>query len=232
MARSRLLQSFYASTPWRQLRLKLIMERGNVCERCGKVITNTEEIIGHHTIELNDNNVRDHMISLNPDLIELVCFDCHNNDHDRFNGGVKVSKERGVYLIYGPPLSGKKTYVRKHMTQGDLVVDMDSLFEAISFQTRYIKPDKLLPNVMDVNKLLLDHIKTRHGTWHSAWIVGGYADKYRREMTIKDTGATPVLMDTSKDECLMRLEMLRDERMKQKREWEIYINGWFEKYQP
>lgn len=232
MASSRLLQSFYASKPWRELRLRLIMERGNKCQRCGKVIVNTIEIIGHHKVELDDKNVLDHMISLNPDLIELICFDCHNDDHDRFNGGVKTPKPKGVYLVYGPPLSGKSSYVVANMTPGDLVVDMDSLYEAISYQPKYIKPDKLLANVIDVQRLLLDHIKTRHGTWRSAWIVGGFADKYRREMTIKETGATPVFIETSKDECLMRLEMLRDERMKHKKEWEIYINRWFERYQP
>lgn len=208
------------------------MQRGNKCERCDKVIVNTIEIIGHHKIELNDKNVYDHSISLNPELIELICFDCHNEEHDRFQGGRVEPKPKGVYLIYGPPLSGKSSYVRENMTPGDLVIDMDSLFEAIGYQQTYIKPDNLLPNVIAVQKLLIDQVKTRYGTWRSAWIVGGYADKYKREMVIKETGAIPVLLDISKDECLMRLEMVRDERMKHKREWETYINRWFDRYQP
>ena len=226
------MNSFYASKPWRTLRQTLIMQRGNKCERCGKVIVNVIDIIGHHKVELNDTNVHDHNISLNPELIELICFECHNDEHDRFNGGRKEQKPKGVYLIYGPPLSGKSTYVKQNMTPGDLVVDMDNLFEAISYQQTYIKPDSLLPNIMAVQRLLIDQIKTRYGSWRSAWIVGGYADKYKREMIIKETGAIPVLLDISKDECLMRLEMLRDERMKHKREWETYINRWFDRYQP
>lgn len=230
MASSKLLQSFYASTPWRNLRLTLILERGNICEYCGTVIVNTNEIIGHHTIELNDTNVKDHTISLNPELIKLSCFDCHNKQEGHFLN--PTNKPRGIYLVYGPPLAGKKTYVIENMSEGDIVVDIDALYEAISYQPKYIKPDKLLTNVIDVQRLLLDHIKTRQGKWRSAWIVGGYADKYRREMTIKDTGATPIFIDTSKDECLMRLGMIKDNRSKSKKEWETYINRWFERYQP
>ena len=132
------------------------------------VIVNPVDIIGHHKVELNDKNVYDHSISLNPELIELICFDCHNVEHDRFQGGRVQPKPRGVYLIYGPPLSGKSSYVRENMTPGDLVIDMDSLFEAISYQQTYIKPDSLLPNVMAVQRLLIDQIKTRHGSWRSA----------------------------------------------------------------
>lgn len=232
MAKSRMLQSFYASKPWRTLRQTLIFIRGNKCEECGCIIGNPEDIIGHHTIELNDKNVLDHSISLNPELIKLVCSDCHNKQPGHFLDGKTKQVERGVYLIYGPPLAGKSSYVLEYMTPGDIVVDMDSLYEAISYQTRYDKPDSLLPNVMGVQRLLLDFIKTRHGSWRSAWIVGGYADKYKREMVIKDTGAIPVLIEATKEECLARLEGVRDNRHSSKRDWITYIEKWFEKYQP
>jgi hypothetical protein len=193
-------------------------------------VQDPKDIIGHHTIELDDTNVMDHTISLNPELIKLVCFDCHNKLPGHFSNA--RPKPRGIYLVYGPPLAGKSSYVREHMSAGDLVVDMDSLYEAISHLPRYDKPDKLMPNVIEVHKLLLDHIKTRHGTWRSAWIIGGYADKHRREMVIKDTGAEPVLIEASKEACLMRLKHLSDGRHKQKTEWESYINKWFDTYRP
>lgn len=231
MAQSKLLQSFYASKLWRNLRLSLIMERGSICAHCGKVIVNPEEIIGHHTIELDDTNVLDHSISLNPELIELVCFDCHNKIDGHFLNQSKP-KPRGIYLVYGPPLAGKERYVREHMSPGDIVVDMDSLFEAISYQPRYVKPDKLLSNVYDMQRLLIDHIKTRHGNWRSAWIIGGYADKYKRDLVTKETGAEPVFIECTREACLMRLDAIRDDRSKSKSEWRGYIDKWFETYQP
>ena len=230
MAKSRILQSFYASKPWIQLRQTLIFLRGNKCEECGCVIVNPVDIIGHHEIELNDRNVLDHSISLNPELIKLLCKECHNKQPGHFlNKGTVL--ERGVYLVYGPPLSGKSSFVLEHMTPGDIVVDMDNLYEAISYLPRYNKPDGLIANVIDVQKLLFDHIKTRHGSWHSAWIIGGFADKYKRDMVIKDTGAKPILIESTKEQCLARLDGVRDERQKNKRNWSIYIETWFEKYQ-
>lgn len=195
------------------------------------VIADPEDIIGHHTIELDDSNVLDHSISLNPELIELVCFDCHNKIEGHFLNRSKP-KPRGIYLIYGPPLSGKSSYVRDNMQPGDIVVDMDSLYEAISYQPRYNKPDKLLVNVLDIQRQLIDQIKTRHGTWRSAWIIGGYADKYKREMVIKETGAEAIHIEVSKEACMMRLDGLRDGRQKQKAEWASYINKWFDTYTP
>ncbi len=34
-----------------------------------------------------------------------------------------------VYIVYGPPMSGKTSYVIEHMEKGDIVVDMDSLYK-------------------------------------------------------------------------------------------------------
>jgi hypothetical protein len=206
------------------------MERGNTCQCCGKLINDPADIIGHHTIELDDNNVHDHSISLNPELIELVCNDCHNRIDGHFLNN--KPKPRGVFLVYGPPLSGKSSYVVENMAEGDLVVDMDSLFEAVSYQPRYEKPSKLLVNVYDLQRILIDHIKTRHGSWRSAWIVGGYADKYKRDLVIKETNAEPILIELTREACLMRLDAIRDNRSKQKAEWKTYIDKWFETYQP
>lgn len=225
MAKYAVLQSFYASDEWIIFRLNLILKRGPVCQKCGKRIANPKEIIGHHKIELTPENVHDHMISLNPDNVELVCFDCHEEIHCRF--GHKPA--HNVYLVYGPPLSGKTSFVAERLRRGDIVIDMDLLYQAVSMLPSYDKPNNLLANVRGIQNLLLDNIKTRYGKWYSAWIIGGYAERHRREKLADDLGAELVFLNVSKDECLRRLG-LDEGRRYRKDEWRRYIDKWFEQY--
>lgn len=226
MAKHAVLKSFYASQQWVDLRLLLINERGNRCARCERIIARSKDLIGHHTIELTPENVHDHAVSLNPELIEIICFDCHNIEHHRFGG----QTGREVYLVYGPPMSGKSSFVREQVRRGDIVVDMDRLYTAVSMLPDYDKPDNLLTNVFGIHNVLIDNIKTRHGKWNTAWIVGGYADRYKRERMADDLGAELVFCDVSKDECLRRL-LLDEERRYRQDEWRGYITAWFDKYQ-
>ncbi|MBT2735146.1 HNH endonuclease [Bacillus sp. ISL-7] len=225
MAKYAVLKSFYASEKWINFRLGLINERGTKCSRCGERIAKSRDLIGHHKIELTPENVHDYTISLNPDQVDLVCFDCHNKDHNRF--GYKATKQ--VYLVYGPPMSGKISYVRDNISRGDIVVDMDRLYEAITMLPSYDKPDQLFSNVIGIHNQLIDNIKTRYGKWTNAWVIGGYADKYKREKLANDLGAEIIFCDVSKEECLRRLNMDQD-RIYRQDEWEGYINKWFEQY--
>lgn len=225
MAKYSILKSFYASEAWIKFRLGLIAERGNRCEKCGKIIPRSIEIIAHHKIELTPENVNDYMISLNPENILLVCFDCHNEIHNRFG----AQAEKGVYVVFGPPLSGKHTYVKQSLRRGDLVVDMDLLYQAMSLLPSFDKPDNLLTNVRGVFNLLVDNVKTRYGKWHSAWVITGGADKYQREKLANDLGAELIFCDVSREEVLSRLELDEDRRYR-KDEWRGYIEKWFGSY--
>lgn len=226
MARHSVLQAFYTSKPWIDFRLRLIVERGLRCEHCGQLVIHARELTAHHKIELTPENVHDHMISLNPELVMLVHHKCHNEIHKRFG----AKRSRSVYLVYGPPLAGKKSFVADRMMRGDLVVDMDRLYEAISFQPSYDKPDNLLSNVMGIHNHLLDNIKTRMGKWGDAWVIGGYPDKFKRERTANDLGAELVFIGASIEECLSRLAA-DPQRQHVQVEWRGYIGKWFEQYQ-
>lgn len=225
MAKHVVLKTFYNSDKWSIFRLNLIAERGNKCSRCKQTIAKSKDIIGHHKIELTPENVHDHMISLNPELVDLVCFDCHNKEHNRFGH----SGEKKVFLVYGPPMSGKTTFVNENMQRGDIVVDMDRLYAAITGLPEYDKPDNLLPIIRGIHNVLIDNIKTRYGKWHNAWVIGGYADKYKRERLANDIGAEIIFCDVSKQECLNRLKVDAGRQYRQD-EWEGYIDKWFESY--
>lgn len=230
MAKYAILQTFYASSKWRNFRLGLILERskehnGVICEKCRKLIVKPIDIHAHHKVELTPENVNDYSISLNPDKIELICHACHDKEHYRF--GYKPGKK--VYLVYGAPLAGKKTFVKENIERGDIVVDMDRLYEAVSMLPSYDKPDNLLANVLSIRTLLLDNVKTRYGKWYNAWIIGGYADKFKRERLAEELGAELVCIEATKEECYARLNV-DQERKYRVAEWQKYINEWFEKY--
>jgi predicted kinase len=225
MARYAILQSFYASDDWIKFRLGLIAERGPYCQKCGRLIANHIDIIGHHKIPLTPENVHDRMISLNPENVDLVCFDCHNEIENRFGH----YKQRGVYIVFGAPLSGKHTLVQQRVSRGDIIIDMDRLYAAVSGLPSYDKPDGLLSNVRGIYNLLLDNIKTRYGKWNSAWIIGGYADRHKREKLAEDLGAELIFCNVSKEECLQRLA-IDEARRYRKDEWQCYIEKWFDEY--
>lgn len=227
MAMYSILKSFYASEKWIKFRLSLIAERGSKCQHCGKIIIKSTDIIAHHIKELTPENVNDYNISLNPNNILLVHSDCHNFIHKRF--GYSNTGENVVYLVFGSPLSGKTTFVKQQMRRGDLLVDMDKLYEAVSLLPSFDKPNNLLSNVMGIHNLLIDNIKTRYGKWNNAWVIGGYADKYKREKMANDLGAELIFCDVTKEECLFRLEQDED-RQYRRDEWKRYIDKWFETY--
>lgn len=225
------IRAFYNSKDWIKFRMQIIEERssnGIYCEYCGKGITAAGEVEIDHVKELTLENVNDYTICLNPENVKIACHNCHNKKHDRFVG----FKERKAFLIYGPPLSGKYTYVKEHMVRGDMVIDIDRLFQAITYNPLYDKPEAVKYNVFAMKNLLLDNVKTRYGKFRNAWIVGGYANKIDRERLGKELGAEMVFINTPREECIKRLDTCNDYRRYQKTEWKQYIDRWFDEYIP
>ena len=225
-----MVNDFYRSKEWIELMQIIKLERVNddgliICEHCGKPIVQKYDCIGHHIIELTEKNYTDSNVSLNPNNIMLVHHKCHNKIHDRL--GLSYTKQ--VYLVYGSPLSGKSTYVKDNMSYGDLVIDMDNIWQCISGQDRYIKPNRLKQNVFAIRDSLIDMVRVRRGNWLNAYIIGGYPLISERERLIKSLGAREIFIDTSKEECIQRLKSLNDKRSS---DYERYINDWWDRYRP
>ena len=221
------LDNFYQSKAWRKLLQGLKIDRLNadgqiICEYCGKPIVRAYDIIGHHKQELTEDNVNDYNVSLNPDNVALVHARCHNYIHDKLG-----YSRRQVFLVYGSPLSGKSTWVKANMGEGDLVIDMDNLWQAVSCCDRYVKPNRLKAVVFRLRDTLLESVKYRLGKWNNAYIIGGYPLQSERERLCKELGAREVFIDTSRAECLERLMSLQDRDLV---EWTKYIEDWWNKF--
>jgi adenylate kinase family enzyme len=218
---------FYTSRTWRAFRELVIIENGGVCNRCHKVFTDTSQLEVHHIKHLKGNDYDDYNKTLNKENVEVICHQCHNEEHGRF------ITHKEVILVYGPPLSGKSTYVKENKGYSDIVVDLDKLQEAITLMPTYQEVPAVKRNLFSVRDLLLDHIKTRYGKWKTAWIIGGYPNTFDRDRIINDLQVdAAILMETTQEECLNRLENVNDYRKQYKTEWQEYISRWFSQYTP
>lgn len=229
-------KKFYNSKEWCIFREQEVLrrtdEKGVRCEKCNEYITESRHIQLHHITELTPQNIDNVMITLNPENIMLLCQRCHNMIHGRYcKGAIRKVKPKKVNIVYGPPMSGKKTLVKQYMQPGDLVVDMDKLYEAMSFMPLYNKPNQIKFNVLAVRNLIIDQIKTRYGNFTNAWIVGGYANKVDRERLAKELGAELIYCEVDKEDCYYKLEYCDDYRQEKQEEWKEYIDKWFDEYQ-
>lgn len=222
------LYNFYRSREWENLLKVIKLQRadshGNIiCEHCDKPILKAYDCIGHHITELTEENYTDYNISLNPVNIKLVHHKCHNIIHNKL-----YSNNRQVFIVYGSPLAGKSTYVRESMTEGDLIIDIDNIWECVSGCDRYVKPNRLKSVVFAVRDNLLESVKYRRGKWLNAYIIGGYPYKAERDRLIDTLGAREVFIDTPYEECIKRLQSCDDRDVKL---WEQYISDWWLQYQ-
>lgn len=220
------LYNFYRSDSWESLLKVLKLERLQdgelICEYCGKPIVKAYDCIGHHRIELTEENYTDYNISLNPLNVMLVHHRCHNLIHNKLS-----YSGRQVFIVYGSPLSGKTSYVREAMSEGDLIVDLDNIWQAISGCDRYVKPARLKAIVFSVRDNLLESIRYRRGKWLNAYIIGGYPYQAERERLADQLGARLIHIDTDKEECLNRLAA---DESRDFNEWSQYIEDYFLKY--
>ena len=217
------VSEFYKSREWEKLLEILKLERVNdtgqvICSYCHKPITRKYDCIGHHRIELTEQNVNDADVSLNPDNIALVHFRCHNLIHRRFEGFYQQ-----VYLVYGPPCAGKTTWVNSVANSDDLIIDIDRIWECLCNSDRYHKPNRIKSNVFGVRDALIDMVKVRKGMWRNAYIIGTYPLRTDRDRICSQLRAREIFIYESKEECMGRAS---DEK------WKQYINEWFDDYVP
>jgi hypothetical protein len=221
------LSTFYRSREWERLLKQLRIDRLNddgqiICEYCGRPITKAYDMIGHHKTELTEANVNDFTVSLNPENIAYVHHRCHNFIHNKLGYAV-----REVFLVYGAPMSGKETWVRNNMSEGDLIIDIDSIWQCVSGCERYVKPNRLKSVVFRVRDSLLEAVRYRAGKWNNCYIIGGYPLSSERERLCKELGAREVFIEASKDDCIARLDTREGV---DKAEWMKYIEDWFAKF--
>lgn len=209
------IHDLYISSDFRKLRELLMNERASsedcvlYCEHCHKPIVLPYDCIAHHKIEVTLSNLHDASVTLNPDNIMLVHHKCHNEIHKRFGRLI-----RKVYMVWGAPRAGKTTYVDEVKEHGDIVVDMDAIWQCTG-DDGLDKPNALKPVVFAVRDALYQCILTRLGSWENAYIITTRPDARLADKL----GAEFIYIPSTREECLERCNNAR---------WMVYVNDWFD----
>lgn len=234
---------FYNGSDWANCKAQVTQERlkdgALYCEHCGKLIlksfnpnakNNKGAIVYHHKQYLTNQNVNDASIAINPQNIAVLHWQCHNDIHNRFNG-TAVAIERKVYIVTGASCSGKTTFVRDRMQEGDIVLDIDDIWQTLSGLPRYTKPNTLKPIVFNMRLALKEQIAKGAGSWRNAYIIESLplaTDRKREAERYKAHNTEIVTMEASREECLNRLYTMPEGR--DIKAYEEYINNYFDDY--
>lgn len=243
-------KKFYASDAWHRCRDGYIAERvkidGGMCEMCHRVPG--EEV--HHVKMLTPGNIQDPEISLNWDNLMYLCRDCHFKVHRELilkgfeqKSRQHILNDRGFYfdrdgrlkrmkvsIIYGSPGSGKTTYVREHMEDSDLVVELDQIEYALGY--RRMGCSNLLPLALRIRDMIYQLIEDRDPVidCRHVWIVATLPKKSDREELAKRVKADELhLCEATQAECEDRVR--KDEGRQDKQIELAIIEKWFEDYE-
>ncbi|MBQ9005982.1 MAG: HNH endonuclease [Atopobiaceae bacterium] len=78
---------FYKSKAWADVRSVVLDRSHGLCERCMERGEVKPADVVHHTTPLNEVNVNDPDVSLNPDRLMALCHDCHTEVHQLLGVG-------------------------------------------------------------------------------------------------------------------------------------------------
>ena len=110
-----------------------------------------------------------------------------------------------TYLIYGSPCSGKSHYIKEHMTDGDLVCDVDLIYGAISNHDPHDADLYVHEVALMLRQNLLDIIRDRKGNWKNAYVVSlaNTPEKLKADME-RVNADEAIFIDTPYEVCMER----------------------------
>lgn len=122
-------------------------------------------------------------------------------------------------VVIGPPGAGKSTYVRHAMKYGELVVDVDELFRALTLRPMWDHPAPAINAVLTMR----DHIIENY---RPAWVISTNAGRDYREGMRERYEAEVVVMETPAEVCLARIEADGREG-----DWGERVTRWWAEYE-
>lgn len=241
-------KAFYRTKAWQAARGITLRRDGFNCQMCG---ARAEEV--HHIKELLPSRMADDNITLNPDNLISLCRDCHFKVHEQERsqsviksnrnraeaqcrdgfmfdeGGNVIPKPIKVYIVYGSPASGKTTYVRDHMNNGDMVIDLDLIGQALAMSNTHT-PESIFPTVLKIRDFLYEIISKRDIETDCVWVVAGLPHREEREKLKAKLHAELIYIESTVNDCLQRA--MRDDDREDKAKQRRIIEYWHKSYQP
>lgn len=95
---------FYRSIAWQNCRSAYALSKAGLCERCLRNGLYSPGRQVHHKVRLTPENITNPAVALNWDNLELLCWECHKQEHERKTKKARrySLNEDGALLIDSP----------------------------------------------------------------------------------------------------------------------------------
>lgn len=159
---------------------------------------------------------------------QSLCKSCHSRKTALEQRGrlVQYPKPKAtVTIINGPPCGGKSHYANGRVVWGDLVIDLDLLFVAISGQPIYDKPNSLYPFVFAMYDALLHRLGSVSEV-NTVWLITSDHDRVAVQKLQGVLHAKLIEIIPNKNIALQRLRA-DDRRSHNYDQWKELIDKWY-----
>lgn len=133
-----------------------------------------------------------------------------------------------VVVLWGPPCSGKSSYINARAKPGDVRIDLDALALAIApvGTPHHGYDDWHVRLAMDARQAIMDNFEVKVPDRVTVWVIDSNADKAKRHRWHRH-GARVVKLDVDYGTCVARAR--EDGRPESTLG---LINSWFAKHRP
>lgn len=131
-----------------------------------------------------------------------------------------------IKVVWGAPCSGKSTYAKEHMGERDLVYDYDSLVTALTGKQGHRVEKSRAHQLALAIRGLYCKITAEDADIGDAYVLTRRPSGYLQSALSKYQGVEYIHLDTSREECLARLQT--DDSREDKEAWAAIINEYFD----
>ena len=118
-----------------------------------------------------------------------------------------------INIVYGPPASGKTTYVLNNKTENTLIYDFDKLMRDISGLEIYERNENIISYLVDFREQIVKSLKSET-RFDEAWLIISYP-KIEFVQMLDGLSIDYHLMNTDKETCKQRIDVDNDRQDKE-----------------
>ena len=129
-------------------------------------------------------------------------------------------------VVWGPSCSGKSTYVRENKQEKDVVFDYDRVSASLTYDTDHTRNGRDFAHkfVLDMRSAFVNTAKAGEHGASDVWFIMTNLNNGVKKW-LEPLEPEYILMETTEEECLERLE--KDDTRPDKEAWTAVIKEWF-----
>lgn len=113
-----------------------------------------------------------------------------------------------IKVVYGPPASGKSTYVKKNIKENDIVYDYDAIMQCLTLKGKYDRNNNASYLITVIRSAIIkQHLMTKNKI-DDIWIIAtNINDKLIKDLSVIDKKDIQYIkMKTPLETCLKRID--------------------------